>query len=91
MVRVPRPTGHALATALASRRPASVLAAWPAPLRERMETTDGAETHEQEHARDREVSSASAADNLNQSSNAGARNAPARECNANGSPTQRKR
>ena len=41
---------------------ASVLAAWPAPLRERMETTDGAETHE--HARDRDVSSASAADNL---------------------------
>ena len=41
---------------------ASVLAPWPAPLRERMETTDGTETHE--HARDHDVSSARAADNL---------------------------
>ena len=41
---------------------ASVLAAWTAPLRERMETTDGTEPHE--HARDRDVSSARAADDL---------------------------
>ena len=41
---------------------ASVLAAWPSLLRERMETTDGAETHE--HARVGDVSSASAGDNL---------------------------
>ena len=39
-----------------------VLAAWPALLRERMETTDGSEALE--HARDRGVSSASAADHL---------------------------
>ena len=41
---------------------ASVLAAWPSLLRERMETTDGGETPE--HARGRDVSSASAADDV---------------------------
>ena len=41
---------------------ASLLAAWPAPLRERMRSTEGSDV--QEHARDRGVCSASAADGL---------------------------